>query len=446
MNQASIPKPEQWQECKQWLQTRVPGVLYQSFIEPLEARIGPANEILIRGAGSLRSQQHIHSRYLPLIREFYEQRNNYQVIALSGDVVDSFNGAKTTAFVSEPAQLASGMEGKDRLSQPSAAAVPVFYPANENRCWLEQRLAMPGAPVILMGPSGSGKTHLARLLLQARDHAGIAACYYNMESFLSEFALACKKRDTVQWRTNLRHNHTIILDDFHYLKSGALRAAEELHHLIDFWHDQNRELILLSAVQAAQLVLPDQLQSRLLGLPALQLQYPDLEGRLQILSTALTDLACPLTPETMQYICQRIPFDMRLLKAAAQRMQLWQLQHGRDSAPHHEALQISLGDLFARRRKAESGDVLAAVSRTLGVAIDVIQGPVRTRRASLARHLVAWICHTELKIPQKDVALVMGRNDHGSVIHACKKIENLLQKDLFFGNQVALIKKELFQY
>ena len=100
-------------------------------------------------------------------------------------------------------------------------------------------------------------------------------------------------------------------------------------------------------------------------------------------------------------------------------------------------------DICVSPNKASAQDVLSSVAEFFRISPSAIQGPSRDKKCALARHLTAYFCVTYLRMNLKETAFMVGRREHGSVIHARKKIENLIQNDLFFRQQVQKLCLEL---
>ncbi len=93
-------------------------------------------------------------------------------------------------------------------------------------------------------------------------------------------------------------------------------------------------------------------------------------------------------------------------------------------------------DLFTKKETPSSFQILKKVTAFYNITPEAITSSSRAKKFSLDRHLVAYICIKNLKLTLKETAKIIGRKDHVSVIHACKKIEKLMKEDLFFRQQV----------
>ena len=268
---------------------------------------------------------------------------------------------------------------------------------------------------MITGPSGSGKTSIARAFARLQQQREIATRYMTAEEFLTEFSLACRKRENITWRQSLRANRVLIIDDFQFIKPQALRSQEELQYLVDEFQETGHLLILCSDRDANEQGLTPALLSRLQAGHRIQLVYPAHTERETILSEAAQELDLG-----------------RQMKSAEARG--W-------SAPELDQL---CADLYTRRPEVAPARVREVVAEFFQLTPEAITGPVRDKQHSLARHLTAYLCTEHLQLNLKETAAVIGRREHGSVIHARKKIEEYLERDLFFRKQLQDLTERIF--
>ncbi len=317
------------------------------------------------------------------------------------------------------------------------------HPTNLGPVRKLRSLSFPGSTALLSGPSGSGKTMLVREIVAATNvqkSASQTARYLSLETFLTEFSLACKTRETIEWRRALREHSLIVIDDFQFIKASAKKSQEELRNLLDDFESRGSKLVLVSDTEFNRLPLQADLKSRLYPAYRLELRWPDAEGRARILDQELGRLGLPAGEIPTDYLAGRIMGDIRKITSAALR-----LRHLEDMpeegvpgpAPYSaENLDRTLGDLYEAPDEIDPALVLEKVAQFFGLETAAVQGPAREKKYVLARHLTAYICVEHLKMKLTDTAALLGRKDHGSVIHARKKIRDLMEKDLFLKKQI----------
>jgi chromosomal replication initiator protein len=136
---------------------------------------------------------------------------------------------------------------------------------------------------------------------------------------------------------------------------------------------------------------------------------------------------------------------MRRLKSAARRLERACSPGARLCDLGPEELDALLCDLYTPRPNVRPEEIVQTVAAAFRIDPAALTGPARDQKYALPRHLAAWLCVERLGLNLKETAAVIGRKDHASVIHARRKISELLGRDLFFQNQVREISDRLFR-
>jgi chromosomal replication initiator protein len=415
-----------WEDCKQYLRQHIPAPLFDTFIRPISSVKSQADQLHLHSPANSAARQHIENRYLPLIQDYLAQRQ-YQ--------------GQVSLISKRP--LLENKEIKVDLSQINTNQDSIFYAAEQNQAQVTQlQASLPKQAYLIQGGAGSGKTHLGRLLVSIHKQQGFKTCYLSLEQYLSQFALACRKKNTIDWRDNLRQNQLLVIDDLQYLKTSASKTIEELQNLIDDFQISNKGLILLSTSEFNAQKYSEGLRSRLLSQTLINLDYPNLSQRIQILNNSLAEHQIHLDLSITTHLARHIKRDIRLLKSVAERLSIlgsaqqiakWDLSR----------LEPLLSELYTKSDQIDPQHVLEIVAEFYRLPKEIIVGQSRQKGPSIARHLFAWICTEELGMSQKETAKLIGRSDHGSVVHARKRITQSMQNDLFFARQVSQIIQRL---
>lgn len=444
---------ERWGVCLTALKSSMPSAFFSSFIAPLHLERDPASGGLILRAPDDRLRRRIVERYITAIE------STLRDVQLQGPVrigvLDNSERARETARTpvapapERPPAPRTNAQQAAQSEQASAAELfsGDFVPAELNRRDLERLLHFEFTPpaTMLVGGEGSGKSAFGTLLADRARSAGKRVRKLNFETFLTEFGLACKQRDTIRWRKQLRAHDILFLDDFQFIKKQAERAQEELLHLCDEFAESGAALVLASDRRPGDLPLSGALASRLQSGLVIELFYPGPAERERILSAECARLGLALAPRVLERVTRRIDRDMRRLKSAARRLE----RAGSPGAGLCDLgmgeLDALLGDLYTPRPDVQPGDIVAAVAAAFRIDPAALTGPARDQKFALPRHLAAWLCVERLGMNLKETAAVIGRKDHASVIHARRKISELLGRDLFFQSQVRDISDRLFR-
>ncbi len=454
-----VSHEEYWKECKVYLQKRMPASLFQCFIEPIQMNhlhLSHTSDFLSLVSPTSQIASRFSERYLPMIQSFL------QTTPLKGQVRISIKD-KTNQVQARVENTTSSCL-KQRNIQQNPSIKGDFVPEDLSICqyFREKNVLIPKMSQIdiqnlwksrdmlafISGSEGSGKTSIMTALAQSRQRIGSKSILMSLERFMTELALASQKRDSMSWRKKLRSYDFLAVDNFQYIKPRAFRSQEELVYLIDDFLAQGKTLIFCSDKLTDELPLIAPLLSRLQSAHLIQLTRPDMEERKAILKRECVLQKINISQEIVTYLSQIISKDMRRLKTSILRIRQYQANHPlsmeRLSSKDSFLLIDSLcRDICVSPNKASAQDVLSSVAEFFRISPSAIQGPSRDKKCALARHLTAYFCVTYLRMNLKETAFMVGRREHGSVIHARKKIENLIQNDLFFRQQVQKLCLEL---
>jgi len=411
----------EWDFCKEKIRSQIPEPFYDTFIAPLISRCDDGKTLHLFADPKL--IPHLHDRYLPVIRKhLLETRFQGQ---LSLQPLGSENRSRKPAASRE-------------LPFPALTLSPfIAHPENQTEIDRLLSASFPYSVTTILGPSGSGKTHLARQIAVQAAARNMKSHYLTTEEFLLGFTGSLRDRSTAAWKHRLRENELLILDDFQYLKRTAERTQEELRLLVDVFASSGKMLLLVSDTPLQQMQLNDDLFSRIAVSAPVSLLIPNREGRIQILRDEFLRLGTPVEEPLLAFLADRIHDDIRKLKAAA-----FRLHHS--PARGIENAKPIVDDLITRQNPTITPQtIVSCVAEHFRIHPDAIRGPAREKGIALARHVSAYLCVELLRMKLTDTASVIGRRDHGAVIHARKKIEDLIQGDLFFSEEIKQIRLKI---
>jgi chromosomal replication initiator protein len=99
--------------------------------------------------------------------------------------------------------------------------------------------------------------------------------------------------------------------------------------------------------------------------------------------------------------------------------------------------------LVSSKHINQVNDIQSIVSRITGVkTIDIC---LNSRKAEIAqaRQLSMYFCRFYTRITTKEIARMHGKGNHGTVLHACKTVEDLRSVNPKFNEIFQSIKSEL---
>ncbi len=296
-------------------------------------------------------------------------------------------------------------------------------------------------PLFLYGGVGLGKTHLLHAIGNYCQEHGLLVLYVSSEEFTNDMINAIRTHTTQAFRDKYRSADVLLVDDIQFI-AGKESTQEEFFHTFNTLHGQNKQIIVSSDRPPKSLVtLEERLRSRFeWGLTA-DIQLPDLETRLAILRSKAERLGHDVPAEVMNLIARRVQSNIRELEGALNRIVAFADLSGMALTP--QLADVALADLLPQRSDVKPGAVVDMVAKTFNLTVDRLLSPDRSRDVALPRQIAMFLMReTNISLPQ--IGLALGGRDHTTVMYACEKVADLLERDDKVRRQVVQIRQMLY--
>lgn len=283
-------------------------------------------------------------------------------------------------------------------------------------------------PLFFHGPTGLGKTHLLQAIGQevlARKPRTLVR-YVTSEQFTNEFVESIKKQTFTQFRQKYRKVDVLLIDDVHFFE-GKDSTQEEFFHTFNELFNNAKQIVLASDRPPSEIKnLESRLVSRFEWGLATQIQVPDFETRIAILRRKQNDFNVTLEPWILDFMAQRIRANVRKLEGALMRVAAHVSLEG--AVETESALATLLHDVIdADPSKTVTVDrVQRVVATHYDLRVSDLTGPRRPKNIAEARQVAMYLVRTLTRLPLVQIGDEFGGRDHGTVIHACKVVNNLI--------------------
>ncbi len=298
-------------------------------------------------------------------------------------------------------------------------------------------------PVFYYGPTGVGKTHL----MQAIGNEVITrfpdkkVLYISIEQFLNEMVEAIRTNTNETFRKKYRAFDVLIIDDMQFIETYH-KTQEELFHTFNTLYQANKQIIMAADRPPREIKnLTDRLRSRFEGGMVMDILAPDYETRMAILKQLSSENQIEIPKDVLELVAKNIENNVRELEGAATKV-ISMVKFGKEVTLETVSKSLQI-DLESKRKRIKPEKVLESVSKIFDVSIKDIKGNARPAYVALARQTVMFLLRTELGLQLEKVALEVKRKDHTTVLHACDKIEKLMEKDSSFKDKVLQCKTSM---
>lgn len=301
-------------------------------------------------------------------------------------------------------------------------------------------------PLFIYGGVGLGKTHLLQAIgnaLLKRDPA-TRVLYVPSEKFINEFVQSIRERTTPAFKHHYRDVDVFIIDDVQFL-AGKGKTQEELFHTFNALHSQGKQVILSS--DRSPRVIPtfeERLRSRLAGGMIADIQQPDYETRLAIVREKAGQREDLFDNEALEFIAKNIQKNVRDLEGALNKVRAHcELTKKRGTFDYVK--QVLEGALEQTHQKTiDSKSIMGVVSSYYTLSLEELCGKSRKKEIVLPRQIAMYLLRKENNASFPSIGEYFGGRDHTTAMHACEKIEKLLEHDEETLREINFIREKLY--
>ena len=293
-------------------------------------------------------------------------------------------------------------------------------------------------PLFIYGESGLGKTHLLHAIgAYAKElYGSVRVRYVSSEEFTNDFINSIRDDKATAFQRRYRDLDVLLVDDIQFLENKE-RTQEEFFHTFNTLYNANKQIVISSDLPPKQLTtLEDRLRSRFEWGLITDIQPPELETRIAILRKKAAQDKLNAPDDVLEYIASKISTNIRELEGALIRVTAF-ASLNRQSVDLSLA-EIVLKDLIPNENNPEitGATIMAQTAAYFSLTIDDLCGTSRSRVLVNARQIAMYLCRelTELSLPK--IGQTFGGRDHTTVMHADRKIRQLMAERRSIYNQV----------
>lgn len=297
-------------------------------------------------------------------------------------------------------------------------------------------------PLFLYGGVGLGKTHLLHAIGHEAAKRQCNVLYVSSEEFTNDLINAIRRHDTVNFREHYRKIDVLLIDDIHFI-AGKESTQEEFFHTFNTLHGQEKQIVISSdRPPKAMVTLEERLRSRFEWGLIVDIQPPELETRLAILRYKAEQAGRQVPDEILEYIAHQIQSNIRELEGALIRVLAYSDLSGK-------ALDLSLAclaltDFLPQPGHPEPAFVLDVVAKSYNISNQDLLSRNRSQKITLPRQIAMYLMREfgDVSLPQ--IGKTLGGRDHTTVMHACEKVADMIERDDLFRRQVFQIRDKIF--
>lgn len=286
-------------------------------------------------------------------------------------------------------------------------------------------------PLFIYGGVGLGKTHLMQaagnILLEKNPSANVA--YVHSERFVSDMVKALQHNSISEFKRVYRSLDALLIDDIQFFVRKE-RSQEEFFHTFNALLEGQRQIIITADRFPKDLIgLAERLISRFGSGLTVAIEPPELETRMAILMKKALAEGVTLPEEVAFFVAKRIRSNVRELEGALRRIIATAYFTGRiiDVALASE----SLKDLLAfQERLVNINNIQKTVAEYYKMRVADLHSKRRSRQIARPRQIAMTLAKELTTHSLPEIGDAFGGRDHTTVLHACRRINELVGSDI----------------
>jgi len=450
-----------WERISDKLKALYGDAVFRSWLKPLRFA-GTNNNKIQLSVPTRFMREWITSHYGDDIRNFWQLESEAQSLEIEF-VVGAQTAVATNAVSDQHSNVVTPQswqsnEAPDNILQMGAALDPrytfdnfVVGKPNElahaaARRVSESAQVVSGCnPLFLYGGVGLGKTHLMHAIAWhiRLTNPKRRVMYLSAEKFMYQFIKALRFKEALAFKEQFRSVDVLMIDDVQFI-SGKDSTQEEFFHTFNALVDQNKQLVISGDRSPSDLEgIEERVRSRLgWGLVA-DIHTTSYELRLGILQSKIEQMhGIEIPPKVLEFLAHKITSNVRELEGALNRVVAHTTLVGR--AVTLEGTQEVLHDLLrANDRPVSIEDIQKQVASHYNIKVSDMHSARRSRVVARPRQVAMYLSKKFTSKSLPEIGRKFGGKDHTTVMHAVKRVDELMGNDAEFAKDLELLSKML---
>lgn len=297
-------------------------------------------------------------------------------------------------------------------------------------------------PLFIYGGSGLGKTHLLNAIgnqlmtIQPKP----LVVYMTTERFTNELIESLRTERMGEFRQKYRNIDALLIDDIHFL-GGKERTQEEFFYTFNALFEADKQIVLSSDKMPKE--IPDleaRLRSRFEGGLFADISPPDRETKVAILSKKAEEENIDLSSEVAFYLASQNETNIRVLEGYLARLGAYSSLIGKPV--NLETAEKLLGMFIEEERRLITVDhIQKTTAGFFNIRVSDLKSSRKQKAVAMPRQAAMFLARKMTSLSTTEIGLRFGGRDHSTVIHAVKRVENLMDNDHNYSRTISELEK-----
>lgn len=461
-----------WANCLEIIKSNVSPQVFSTWFEPI-APVALQKDILTIQVPSQFFYEWLEEHYVTIIRKAIVReigenaKLEYRIILDKADIRSAISYPNTKGGSNESSDafmpITVGNQIRNPFVIPGIKKVSIDSQLNpvytfdsyiEGDCNRLARAAgyavakKPGGtafnPLFLYGGVGIGKSHLLQAIgnqIKAITPSK-TVLYIQSEKFISQFIESAKNQTTNEFVNFYNLIDVLLIDDIQFF-SGKERSQEIFFNIFNHIHNNGKQIVITSDRAPKDMEgIEERLLSRLKWGLLAEMTMPDYDTRYSILEKKMYADGVILPKDVVEYVAFNINTNIRDLEGAMIAL-LAQASLVKRDIDIDLAKKIIKNYVKSVSREVSVEYIQKTVCEYIGISIELLKENTRKREVVNARQISMYLAKKYTKNSLKEIGRHFGNKDHSTVIHSIQVVDNLLEVDKKFREDLDELKKRI---
>ncbi|MSQ71928.1 MAG: chromosomal replication initiator protein DnaA [Betaproteobacteria bacterium] len=448
-----------WLSCLGRLEKELPAQQFNTWIRPLcvDAEKAPDGELRLVAPNRF-VLQWVKDRFVPrievLANDFFSTPVRVSLILkeTAPSVIATAQNASTILppVAARETTSKTRTSGVERSSLISEFTFDNFVAGKANqlaRAAAIQVSDRPGIsynPLFVYGGVGLGKTHLIHAIGNnvLALHPGMRVRYLHAAQYISDVVRAYQQKSFDEFKRYYHSLDLLLIDDIQFFTAKD-RTQEEFFYAFNALIEAHKQVIITCDTYPKDLTgIDERLKSRFSWGLTVAIEPPEQEMRVAIILKKAEALAFNISEDVAFFVAKHIRSNVRELEGALKSVIAYSRFNGKEITL--ETAKDALRDLLsAQNRQITIENIQKTVADFYKIKVSDMHSKKRTRNVARPRQVAMTLAKDLTQMSLPDIGDAFGKRDHTTVLHACRTIAALREKDHVINRDYHVLEQVL---
>lgn len=421
-----------WQSCLVRFEQELSPQQFNNWIKPLRFEAGPDFMRIV--APNRFILQWVKDKFLARFEQMGETHFSHPIkLSLAVEENNEIKENKSPPITVIPSPVSNRLSGRnDKSGLNPSLSFSNFVTGKANqlaRAAAIQVAENPGVaynPLFVYGGVGLGKTHLIQAIGNyiQEQNSNAKISYLHAERYVSDVVRAYQHKTFDDFKRYYHSLDLLLIDDIQFF-SGKARTQEEFFYAFNALIESKKQVIMTCDTYPKQISgMEDRLISRFGWGLTVAIEPPELEMRVAILLTKAAAEGLSLDEDVAFFIAKQIRSNVRELEGALKKVIAY--SHFTGHTIDLELAKEALKDLLAvQNRQISIENIQKTVADYYKIKVAEMYSKKRTRNVARPRQVAMALAKELTHLSFPEIGDAFGGRDHTTVMHACRRIEEL---------------------